>query len=96
MICKFYLLLLFIVRCLFYQTWPTTLLVVSHDRAFLNNVVTDVVYLHTQQLDTYKGNYEVFNNTRTERLKSQQREYEAQKQYREHVQVSKLFLYNYD
>lgn len=30
----------------------------------------------------------MFIKTRTERLKNQQREYEAQKQYREHLQVS--------
>ena len=35
----------------------------------------------------YKGNYDQFDQTRSERLKNQLREYEAQKQYREHIQV---------
>ena len=38
-------------------------------------------------LDVYKGNYENFHRTREERLKNQQKEYDAQKQYRDHIQV---------
>ena len=41
-------------------------------------------------LDVYKGNYESFHKTREERLKNQQKEYEAQKQYRDHIQVGKI------
>jgi len=69
------------------QTWPTTLLVVSHDRMFLDSVATDIIFLHSKTLDTYKGNYTQFEKTREEKLKNQQREYEAQKQYREHLQA---------
>jgi len=69
------------------QTWPTTLLVVSHDRMFLDSVATDIVFLHSKSLDTYKGNYTQFEKTEDEKLKNQQREYEAQKQYREHLQA---------
>lgn len=32
------------------QTFPHTLLVVSHDRNFLNNVITDVIYVHDRQV----------------------------------------------
>jgi len=69
------------------QTWPATILVVSHDREFLNTVATDVLHLHSQRIDTYHGDYDSFVKTKTERLKNQQREYEAQKEYRDHVQV---------
>ncbi|XP_074654025.1 ATP-binding cassette sub-family F member 3-like [Tubulanus polymorphus] len=69
------------------QTWPTTILVVSHDRTFLNSVTTDILHLHSQRLDAYRGDYEVFVKTRTEKLKNQQREYEAQKVYRDSIQV---------
>ncbi|ESN98429.1 hypothetical protein HELRODRAFT_185827 [Helobdella robusta] len=69
------------------QTWPSTILVVSHDRAFLNNVATDILYLNAQKIESYKGNYEDFCKTREERLKNQQREYEAQQTTREHLQV---------
>lgn len=34
----------------------------------------------------YRGNYEQFHKTKTEKLKNQQREYEAQQQLRSHVQ----------
>ncbi|XP_074860369.1 ATP-binding cassette sub-family F member 3 isoform X1 [Carettochelys insculpta] len=69
------------------QTWPSTILVVSHDRNFLNAVATDITHLHSQRLDTYRGNFENFMKIKEERLKNQQREYEAQQQYREHIQV---------
>ncbi|XP_029442340.1 ATP-binding cassette sub-family F member 3 isoform X2 [Rhinatrema bivittatum] len=69
------------------QTWQSTILVVSHDRNFLNAVATDVIHLHTQRLDTYRGDFENFMKIKEERLKNQQREYEAQHQYREHIQV---------
>jgi ATP-binding cassette, subfamily F, member 3 len=36
------------------QNWPTTLLVVSHDRNFLDTVPTDIFHLHTQRIDPYK------------------------------------------
>ncbi|XP_068945424.1 ATP-binding cassette sub-family F member 3 isoform X2 [Petaurus breviceps papuanus] len=69
------------------QTWPSTILVVSHDRNFLNAVATDIIHLHSQRLDSYRGDFEAFLKSKQERLKSQQREYEAQQQYRQHIQV---------
>lgn len=69
------------------QTWPSTILVVSHDRNFLNAVATDIIHLHSQRLDSYRGDFETFLKSKQERLKSQQREYEAQQQYRQHIQV---------
>ncbi|KAF2346216.1 ABC transporter-like, partial [Trinorchestia longiramus] len=66
--------------------WPTTLLLVSHDRHFLDAVPTDVLHLHSRAIQSYRGNYENFMNTRTERLKNQQREYDSQMQFRAHVQ----------
>uniref|UniRef100_A0A8B9SPT4 ATP binding cassette subfamily F member 3 n=1 Tax=Anas platyrhynchos TaxID=8839 RepID=A0A8B9SPT4_ANAPL len=69
------------------QTWQSTILVVSHDRNFLNAVATDIIHLHSLRLDAYRGDFENFMKTKEERLKNQQREYEAQQQYREHIQV---------
>jgi len=68
------------------QTWASTLLVVSHDRNFLDSVPTDIIYLHAQALESYRGNYENFVRTKTEKFKNQQREYEAQAQFKSHVQ----------
>jgi ATP-binding cassette subfamily F protein 3 len=69
------------------QDWPNTILVVSHDRQFLNSVATDILHLHSMQLECYRGNYEVFHKTREEKIKNRIKEYEAQKQYRDHIQV---------
>lgn len=68
------------------QSWPTTLLVVSHDRNFLDTVPTDILYLRGQKIEAYRGNYEQFAKTKGERERNQQREYEAQQAKRAHVQ----------
>ncbi|XP_075237207.1 ATP-binding cassette sub-family F member 3 [Lycorma delicatula] len=68
------------------QIWPSTLLVVSHDRHFLDTVPTDILHLHSQRIEAYRGNYENFAKTKTEKMRNQQREYEAQQQHRAHVQ----------
>ncbi|CAM6103659.1 unnamed protein product [Calypogeia fissa] len=40
--------------------WKKTLIVVSHDRDFLNSVSTDIIHLHDQKLHFYKGNFAAF------------------------------------
>lgn len=67
--------------------WPKTLLVVSHAREFLNTVVTDILYLHTQKLITYKGDYDTFEKTRDERIRNQNKAKEANDRTRAHIQV---------
>lgn len=37
------------------KDWESTLLVVSHDRQFLNVVPTDVLHFHSHKLTNYKG-----------------------------------------
>lgn len=66
--------------------WESTLLIVSHDREFLNSVPTDVLHLHSQRIDAYKGNYDIFVRAKAEKLRTQTREYEAQQQLRQHTQ----------
>lgn len=69
------------------QTYPSTVLVVSHDRAFLNEVATDIIHQHSERLDYYRGqNFDSFNNTKEERRKNEIKEYENQMAYREHLQ----------
>ncbi|KAJ2010250.1 ATP-binding cassette, regulator of translational elongation, partial [Coemansia sp. S85] len=68
------------------KTWTSTLLVVSHDREFLDEVATDIVHQHSEQLDQYRGNFQSFWSTREERRKNQMREYESQMQQRAHLQ----------
>ena len=70
----------------YFQNWPATLLIVSHDRSFLDAVSTDILHMHSNQLDHYKGNFSDFVGTRTEKRRNQLREYESQLQYRQHLQ----------
>ncbi|CAH2351673.1 protein Gcn20p [[Candida] railenensis] len=70
------------------QTYEATVLVVSHDRAFLNEVATDIIHQHSERLDYYRGsNFDNFYATREERIKNQRREYENQMAYRKHLQA---------
>ena len=69
------------------QMWPNSILIVSHDRNFLNSVAQEILHLHSQKIDCYRGNYENFIKTKTENHKNQQREYEAQLEYRQHIQI---------
>ncbi|KAI9722267.1 MAG: hypothetical protein M1812_001739 [Candelaria pacifica] len=70
------------------QGYPSTLLVVSHDRAFLNEVATDIVHQHSERLDYYKGaDFDSFYNTKEERRKTAKREYENQMGQRAHLQA---------
>ncbi|CUS20988.1 LAQU0S02e02982g1_1 [Lachancea quebecensis] len=69
------------------KTYPATVVVVSHDRAFLNEVATDIIYQHNERLDYYRGqNFDSFYATKEERRKNAQREYENQLAYRKHLQ----------
>jgi ATP-binding cassette subfamily F protein 3 len=71
----------------YFQNWKSTLLIVSHDKSFLDAVSTDILHMHSGRLDHYHGNFGTFVNTRTERRKNQLREYESQLQYRQHLQA---------
>ena len=42
------------------QRWKKTLIVVSHDRDFLNTVTTDIIHLHDLKLHYYRGNFVQF------------------------------------
>ncbi|CAI0441754.1 unnamed protein product [Linum tenue] len=67
--------------------WPKTFIVVSHAREFLNTVVTDVIHLQNQKLTCYKGNYDIFERTRAEQLKNQQKAFESNERVRAHMQT---------
>ncbi|MCJ1273643.1 hypothetical protein MMC21_001436 [Puttea exsequens] len=70
------------------QSYPSTLLVVSHDRAFLNEVATDIIHQHSERLDYYKGaDFDSFYATKEERRRTATREYENQLAQRAHLQA---------
>nr|XP_045606941.1 ATP-binding cassette sub-family F member 1-like [Procambarus clarkii] len=60
------------------QGWKKTLLVVSHDQSFLDNVCTDVIHLDQHKLHYYKGNYSMFKKMLVQKRKEQVKAYEKQ------------------
>lgn len=68
------------------QDYQGTLLLISHDRDFLDNIVDHIAYLHHQQLTLYTGNYSTFEKLRAEQLLNQQALYEKQQKKREHLE----------
>lgn len=60
------------------QDWPCSLLVVSHDRYFLDKVVSRVWELNHGSLEVYRGNYSSYMEQKRARVERRQREYEAQ------------------
>ena len=63
------------------KTYEGTVVIVSHDRYFLNRMVTKIVEVANQQLYVWEGNYNFYLNAKKERDDLQQRQYENQKQY---------------
>eukprot|EP00928_Gymnodinium_smaydae_P099469 TRINITY_DN949_c1_g1_i1.p1 TRINITY_DN949_c1_g1~~TRINITY_DN949_c1_g1_i1.p1 ORF type:complete len:1317 (-),score=301.18 TRINITY_DN949_c1_g1_i1:388-4227(-) len=67
------------------QSYKSTAIIVSHDRSFLNNVCTDIVFLNGKKLSYYKGDYDTFRETmKTTRL-AQQRAYDTQQAEIAHI-----------
>jgi len=60
---------------------PEAMLIVSHDRYFLNRVVTKVMELHQRRITVYPGNYQAYARLRQERYEQQLKTWEAQKEY---------------
>jgi len=60
------------------QAWKKTLLVVSHDQNFLDNVCTDMIHLDMLKLHYYKGNYAKFKKMLVQKRAEQIKQYEKQ------------------
>ena len=58
--------------------WPKALVVVSHDRYFLDVVATRVWDMESRQIEQYRGNYSHYVETKVERVTRRKVEYEAQ------------------
>jgi len=71
------------------ERWLTayrgTLLVVSHDRDFLDGCVTHVAHIESRQLTLYTGNYSSFEEQRAARLAVQQAMFERQQREIAHI-----------
>ena len=68
------------------QSYPGTLLLISHDRDFLDAVVDHVAHVEQRKLTLYRGGYSAFERTRAERLAQQQQAYEKQQAQRAHME----------
>jgi len=66
--------------------YPGTLLLISHDREFLDGVSTHTLHLHDGKAKLYHGDYTSFERQRAEHLRLQQISHEKQMAERAHLQ----------
>ena len=66
--------------------YPGTLLLISHDREFLDNVCTHTLHLHGGKAKLYTGDYTAFERQRSEQLRLQQITHEKAQAERAHLQ----------
>ncbi len=66
--------------------YPGTLLIISHDREFLDGVTKHTLHLHEGSAKLYTGNYTAFEHQRAEHLRLQQIAFEKEQAEREHLQ----------
>jgi len=67
-------------------SYPGTLILISHDREFLDRVVQIIIHVERQQLFSYTGNYSSFEKQRAEQLAQQQSIFEKEQRQRAHLQ----------
>lgn len=68
------------------QTYQGTLLLISHDRDFLDRVCQHIAHIEQQKMTLYTGNYSEFEKIRAARLATQQTEFEKQQREVAHIQ----------
>ncbi len=68
------------------QRYPGTLIIISHDREFIDNTVSAVAHIEEGRIDLYQGNYSSFERQRGERLMQQQSLFDKQERHRAHLQ----------
>jgi ATP-binding cassette, subfamily F, member 3 len=68
------------------QRYPGTLVVISHDREFLDAVTGVTLHIDNQQLARYGGNYSAFEEMRAEKLSQQQSAFVRQQEKIAHLQ----------
>ncbi|MFW1691437.1 ATP-binding cassette domain-containing protein [Acinetobacter ursingii] len=68
------------------NSYEGTLVLISHDRDFLDAITDHILHIENQELTLYTGNYSTFETTRAERLAQQQQAFEKQQETRAHLQ----------
>lgn len=68
------------------QNYPGTLILISHDRDFLDPLVNKIIHIDQQKLNEYTGNYSSFESQKAMKLSQQQAQFERQQQKMDHLQ----------
>lgn len=68
------------------QRFPGTLLLISHDRDFLDAVCQQIVHIEHQTATSYSGNYSNFERQYAEQIAQQQAQFEKEQAQRKHLQ----------
>ncbi|WP_417643218.1 ABC transporter ATP-binding protein [Enterobacter kobei] len=68
------------------KSYQGTLILISHDRDFLDPVVDKIIHIEQQNMFEYTGNYSAFERQRATRLAQQQATYESQQARVAHLQ----------
>ena len=68
------------------KKYPGTMMIVSHDRDFLDGVVTSIVHIDQKKLRRYAGDYSSFEQQRAQNLILAAGQYEKQQRERAHLQ----------
>lgn len=69
------------------KSYPGTLIIISHDRDFLDNICTNIIHIEHQKLNCYTGNFSDFEVERTQRLALEKSMYEKQQTELAHMQA---------
>jgi len=68
------------------RRYPGTLLIISHDREFLDGVISHTMHLHEGRAKLYTGDYTAFERQRAEHLRQQQIAHVREQSERAHLQ----------
>ncbi len=66
--------------------YPGSIILVSHDREFLNACATRIAYITQLKIDCYTGNYDDFERTRSEREMQQTKAFQQQQKKISHME----------
>ena len=66
--------------------YPGSILLVSHDREFLNACVNRIAHVHDQTIDSYTGDYDDFERARAEKIAQQNQAFNKQQEKIAHLE----------
>ena len=66
--------------------YPGSLILISHDREFLNSCVNRIAHIQNQVIDSYTGNYDDFERARAERIAQQNQAFQQQQEKIAHLE----------